>query len=143
MQTLCILLRHAVVASHICALLASCGGGGDSATQTAVFAFRVEGLPASEEFRVSTSSLQVIAQARAQLALPVSERRLFASGSIRAGNGAHNLSWSWHFADVTLVELTTELCDGQPSMVEANLNYWLNTVGRFCPWESYVHAEVR
>lgn len=142
MQRLRMLCRTAV-ASYFCALLAACGEGGDSATETAVFAFRLEGLPASEEFRLSTSSPQLIALARAQLALPVSERRLFVSGSIRAGNGGHNLIWSWHFEDASLVEAAIELCDGRPSMVEANLDYWLNTVKRLCPWDSYVHAELR
>lgn len=137
------MLHRAVIVAIFGALLASCGGGSDSGPETAVFAFRVDGLPASEEFRISTSSPPVIAQARAQLQLPVSERRLFASGSIRAGNAGHNLAWSWHFADISLVETAIELCDGRPSMVEADLSYWLSTVGRFCPWSSYVHAELR
>lgn len=124
-----------------CALLASCGGG-DAPPEAVTFAFRVRGLPASEEFRATTSSPQVIALARAQLALTESERRLFASGRISAGNGGHNLAWSWYFADLALTEAAIELCDGRPSMVEADLDYWLDTVRSFCPWDSYVHSEV-
>ena len=127
----------------VCSLLASCGGGGDAPPPTTgAFVFRMRGLPASEEFRVTMSSPQAIAQARAELLLPQAQRRLFASGPIRAGNGGHNAGWSWHFPDVSLVEAAIELCDGRPSMVEANLDYWLNTVGSFCPWDSYVHAEA-
>lgn len=124
-------------------LMASCGGGGGDPT-TVTFAFRMRGLGPAEEFRVSTSSPQFIAQARAQLALPAAQRRLFPAGPIRAGNGGHNLEWSWHFTgDVELAEATIELCDGRPSMVEADLRYWLRRVGSFCPWGAYVDAEVR
>ena len=127
-------------------LLVSCGGGGDGSggpDAAVTFAFRLRGLPGSEEFRVSSTSAPFIAQARAQLALPEAQRQRFASGPIRAGNGGHNLQWNWHFADVALVDATVELCDGRPSMVEANLDYWLDTVKSFCPWSSFVHAEVR
>ena len=82
-------------------------------------------------------------QARAQLSLPESQRQLFALGTLRAGNGKHNLTWSWHLSDAMLTEAAIELCDGRPSMVEADLNYWLNSVKSFCPWGSYVHAEVK
>ena len=122
--------------------LVSCGGG-DQASDTVTFAFRMRGLGPAEEFRVSTSSPEFIAQARAQLDLPARERRMFAAGPIRAGNGGNNLDWSWHFTqDVALAEVSIELCDGRPSMVEADLRYWLRRVGSFCPWGSYVHAEV-
>jgi hypothetical protein len=135
--------RRRVVATAVaCAGLASCGGS-DAQPEVVIFAFRLRGLPASEEFRVATSSPQIIARARSQLGLPDSERRLFASGPIRAGNGGHNLAWSWHFAEVALAEAAIEVCDGRPSMVEADLTYWLNTVRSFCPWASYVYSEVR
>jgi hypothetical protein len=136
------LCRRFIGAAVMSAVLAACGGG-DSQPDVVTFAFRLRGLSASEEFRVTTSSPQLIAQVRAQLALPEAERRQFASGSIRAGNGGHNLAWSWHFADFALTEAAIELCDGRPSMVEADLNYWLNTVRSFCPWASYVHSEVQ
>lgn len=123
-------------------LLASCGGGSDDQDRV-TFAFRLHGQPPSEEFRARTSSPEVIALARSQLRLPESERRLFANGRIASGNGGHNLAWSWHFRDFELAEFAIELCDGTPSMVEADLDYWLNTVKSFCPWSSYVYAEVR
>jgi hypothetical protein len=137
-------LRLFVIAA-ITLMLAACGGGGGDAPPppaSATFAFRLHGLDASEEFRVATSSPQFIAQARAQLALPQAQRNLFVTGGLRAGNGGHNAAWSWHLADAALTQTAIELCDGRPTMVEADLNYWLNTVKSFCPWSSYVHAEI-
>ena len=108
---------------------------------TRVFTFRLHGTPASEAFRVASASPTFIAQARAQLALPESQRRVFVAGSLQAGPGGHNSPWSWHLGDASLVEATVELCDGRPSMVEGNLGYWLGTVRNFCPWASYVYSE--
>jgi hypothetical protein len=35
-----------------------------------------------------------------------------------------------------MAEVTIELCDGRPSDLENNLVYWMDTVGRFCPWSA-------
>jgi hypothetical protein len=50
--------------------------------------------------------------------------------------------WSWHPdpQDVEFADATIELCDGRPSYVEANKDYWINTVGSFCPWSAIVTA---
>ncbi len=37
-----------------------------------------------------------------------------------------------------LVISKIELCDGTPSQVEANLDYWVDTVQRFCPWSAKI-----
>ena len=52
------------------------------------------------------------------------------------GVGAHNAPWSWHLdpSDLHLADLTIEVCDGKPRMVEDNLDYWLGAVKRYCPW---------
>ena len=105
------------------------------------FRMRMRGGSTTEEFRIATSSTAVIAKARSQLALPESQRSLFAIGAIAAGSGGFNTGWSWHLKDPTLEELAIELCDGKPSAVEADLVYWLNSVKSFCPWSSYVYAE--
>jgi hypothetical protein len=126
------------------ALLTACGGGDDDKKPSeVVFAFRLHGFPATQEFRAKTSSPEVIAQARAQLKLPEAERNLFAIGPIAAGNGGYNLAWQWHYSDFALAELAIELCDGTPTLVEDDLEYWLTTVKSFCPWASYVHAEIK
>lgn len=135
-------MRSIFMATLAVVLLTSCGGGSER-QEAVTFAFRLHGLPSSEEFRATISSPEVIALARSQIRLPQSERRLFAVGSIRPGNGGHNGDWGWHFSEVNLTELAIELCDGRPSMVQADLDYWLNTVKSFCPWSSYVYAEVQ
>jgi hypothetical protein len=50
----------------------------------------------------------------------------------------YNLGWSWHTDpwNIQMAEVAIELCDGRPSDVEANLDYWLYTVGMYCPWNA-------
>ena len=36
-----------------------------------------------------------------------------------------------------------ELCDGRPSFVEDDLDYWLDTVKQYCPWGVEVAARLR
>ena len=135
-------------------MLGACGGSEEVApTPTpptppappamATFSFQVRGKGLEERFVHSTTSSAFIAAARAQLALPAADRRQFPAGPIAAGNGGFNLNWGWHFTDLSLVEAAVEVCDGTPSMVQANLNYWLTTVRNFCPWAAYVDTEVK
>jgi len=62
------------------------------------------------------------------------------NGVLRSGpgEGDHNEPWSWHLdpEEVSMAEVTAEFCDGRPSFVEANLDQWLNDVGRYCPWNA-------
>ena len=46
-------------------------------------------------------------------------------------------TWEWHVdpGDATWVDTTMELCDAQPSYVEAFLTDWIIEVGSWCPWE--------
>jgi hypothetical protein len=62
------------------------------------------------------------------------------SGRLLRGSVTYNEPWSWHIdsEDVHMAEITIELCDGLPSQVEANLDYWVNTVQRFCPWQAHL-----
>lgn len=132
--------RWRLLLAVVAALLAACGGSEPPQTTTSTLVFRIRGTPPSEEFRYVTSSPELIARAREQLRLPEAQRFLFASGGIAAGDGGHNQPWRWHFTDLALVEVAIELCDGRPTLVEADLAYWLSTVRRFCPWGSYVYA---
>ena len=52
------------------------------------------------------------------------------------GPGDSNGPWSWHFdpEEFRMAAATIELCDGRPSYVENDLDYWVDTVGGFCPW---------
>ena len=88
-----------------------------------------------ETFRVRIDNPATIDQVRAlergesTAAIP--------NGRLLAGADG-NEPWSWHLdsVDIEMAEVTIELCDGTPSMVEAGLDYWLNTVGRYCPWSA-------
>jgi len=63
-------------------------------------------------------------------------RATIPSGRLVRGSIDYNAPWSWHIdpEDIHMAEMTIELCDGTPSQVEADLDYWMNTVQRFCPW---------
>lgn len=54
------------------------------------------------------------------------------------GKGDHNKPWSWHLhpEETEMAEITVEVCDGLPSFVETDLDYWINDVGRYCPWSA-------
>lgn len=104
------------------------------------FEFKTTG---NEHFFARTSEPKVIDKAREQLSKPVKDRNLFINGVIKRGT-AFNNGWSWHFVPDkwSLVEMSIEVCDGRPSYVEENINYWVDDVGRFCPFSSYVVREV-
>ncbi|MCK6432946.1 MAG: hypothetical protein HUU30_18490 [Burkholderiaceae bacterium] len=133
---------HALALALAVSAIGGCGGDDSAQSDGVTFAFRMRGQDASEEFRIRTDDAVFIEKARAQLRLPQDRRFLFPAGPIAAGNGGVNLAWGWHYSDADLAEMSIELCDGRPSMVQADLVYWLGTVKRFCPWGAYVHAEV-
>jgi len=62
------------------------------------------------------------------------------TGKLVVGDGGFNSPWSWHLDpdSVRMAEFSIELCDGLPSHVEADLDYWINTAGTYCPWSSKV-----
>lgn len=64
-------------------------------------------------------------------------------GELRRGDGGFNKPWSWHLDPdtVSVTEAAIELCDGLPSFVESELDYWINVVKRYCPWSTRVVAE--
>jgi hypothetical protein len=135
--------RRVLTALLIAAAALGCDrDGGLAPDERAEFLFALRGL--EDRFVAVTSDSSVIEKARAQLQRPVAQRELFISGSIARGNGGHNLDWSWHFVpdQWDLVEVAVEVCDGTPQEVEADLDYWVDQLGRFCPYRSYVAAEL-
>jgi len=64
------------------------------------------------------------------------------TGTLASGNGGFNYQYSWHLdpSTVRMADMSIEVCDGTPSYVEQNLDYWLNTVHSYCPWASKVVA---
>lgn len=60
----------------------------------------------------------------------------------RPGKGPHDKQWSWHLDpdSIRMAEVTIEVCDAVPSDVEAEIDYWVNTVKRYCPWSTRVDS---
>jgi hypothetical protein len=123
--------------------IAACGGS--SATEPAArdAVFRVRSSAASgETFHILLRDPRLIAEAAS---LVGRGNRKIVSGELRRGNGGFNQPWSWHLAPETVqfADVTIELCDGRPSDVEGDLAYWVDVVGRYCPWGSEIVARVR
>ncbi len=62
------------------------------------------------------------------------------NGKLVKGQVSYNQPWHWHIdpEDVSMAEMTIEIYDGLPSHVENDLEYWLNTVKRFAPWQAKI-----
>lgn len=136
-----------ILLSISCAvLLVACDESGNPLPQQGVtFHFRMEGdVTGLQDFRAITDDPVIIAETRAELQLPMAERRLFPIGDIDRGNGDHNLDWNWHFVpnQWALAEVAIELCDGNAVLVSQDVDYWVDTVGQFCPWGARVAEEI-
>lgn len=119
-------------------LLAACGDDPVSPDDGALFRVEVSG----EHFLVQVRTDGQIEELQARLA---SGARGVVIGGILAGDGGFNGPWGWHMdpATVHTADMAIELCDGRPSLVEADLPYWLGTVKQFCPWGAKVVQRVR
>lgn len=124
-------------------LFSACGTENDD-DGTRYYRFTHENEDIQYTFVAKTSNSDVIAQVEEELEKPFDERRLHINGVIERGTKDYNDNWSWHFAENqwNLAEISTEVCDGRPSFVEEDLDYWVDQVGRFCPWSSRVETEV-
>ena len=62
----------------------------------------------------------------------------FPIGRLHRGSGVaeHNKPWNWNMNPLALTEVAAEVCDGRPSDVEKDLDYWIGTVKSFCPWSA-------
>jgi hypothetical protein len=105
---------------------------------SAIFELEVSG----EVFRVAVTDTAEIRRFETRRQSGV---RGVVSGQLLAGDGGVNTPWSWHMdpASVHVADLAIELCDGRPSMVEADLDYWIRTVKQYCPWGTRVVARLR
>lgn len=131
---------------------AACGGsssGGPTAPEPPSEAvFRVRACagsghaPAGEEFRVLIRDPALIAQAED---LVGAGQEKIVSGRLAQGDGGFNDPWSWHLepATVELVDVAIELCDGCPSFIEDDPDFWFDSVGRYCPWSTEILARER
>jgi len=130
-------------ALFIAAALATCAGA-QAAAESPAATFEFVHKTHNERFFATTSDPAVIAEARAQLALPFDQRTLHIIGALEAGDGGVNAPWSWHFAPSAwkLSEFSMEVCDGWPSYIEEHVDEWLKSPGSFCPWASRLEAEA-
>lgn len=117
-------------------------GGCDAEPPTAragngVFVVAASG---GESFRILLRDAAQLEEARRLIAR--GERKVV-SGSLARGDGGFNTGYSWHLVpeSVHFPDVTIELCDGRPSDVEKDLDYWVDTVGRFCPWSARLVRE--
>jgi hypothetical protein len=112
------------------AAVAACGADSPTAPgEGAIATILVSG----ETFRVLLTTDEQIAAAKAAQA---GGRANIPHGRIVAGTQV-NVGYSWHLEDVRFVEVTIELCDGRPSMVEAAGGPAFAD-GTFCPWGAKV-----
>lgn len=124
-------MRWVVAAALGAALVVGC----DSSTAPEQETFVVE--VSGETFKLRTADAAVIADLEARMA---SGEEGVISGRLLAGSGGYNAPWSWRLdpATVHVADMAIELCDGRPSMVEADTAYWIGTVKQFCPWGAVV-----
>ena len=131
------MLRTFAVAMLAAVTLAACEDEASGPSDAATFVIAVE----NEQFRVRIEDQAAIAEARSLIS---SGQTKNISGDIRRGNGGINTGYSWHLrpASVEFADMTIELCDGMPSYVEENVDYYVDTVKRYCPWGARVVSEV-
>lgn len=124
-------------------------GSGESPTgpsSGALFLIRAchgsEHAPDGELFRVLIRDRDVISRAEDLIGRG---QVMIIAGPLREGDGGFNQPWSWHIDpdEVGISEGAIEVCDGCPSFVEADLEYWLGTVKTYCPWSSEVVSRLR
>lgn len=76
------------------------------------------------------------------------------NGRVLRGPGlaGHNSPYSWHLdpEDVSMADMSTEVCDAEPSYVEENVDEFVDNVGRYCAWDArlvglknYTGGEIR
>lgn len=121
-------------------LLAACDTSGERFE--AVYEVEVGTFDGPERFHLAVATPTQAAIADEALA---SGRVGVVTGSVVRGDGGFNGGYSWHLdpATVAFPDLATEVCDGRPrSDVEADLDYWVDTVGMYCPWGAEVVRRV-
>ena len=114
-------------------LLCSCSSGPSSpALEGGVLATFVVSGETFKAFVTNDEAIETLFAVEAGTSLATIPNGALRSG---AGGASHNEPWSWHMdpEDFEMAEATIELCDGTPSLVEADLEAWM-VVGRFCPW---------
>jgi hypothetical protein len=91
-----------------------------------------------EDFLLRTTRASLADSVRAELRLPISQRA-HVYGKLRYAQAGENLDWSWAIEPDSWAfhHFSVELCCGSPTSVEEDLEWWMDYVQWFCPWEAY------
>lgn len=133
--------KHWIVLFSALLLLGGCGGTDHPVAPEPYAVFDVE-VAGQETFRIALQDPAQIALAEQRL---LDGREGIVQGEVVRGDGGFNAPYSWHLRPetVTFPDLAIEACSGRPlSDVEANLDYWADTLGTFCPWGSRIVRRV-
>tara|TARA_Y100001934_G_scaffold227894_1_gene273933 strand:- start:581 stop:2632 length:2052 start_codon:yes stop_codon:yes gene_type:complete len=108
------------------------------------FTIGIHGLDSISNYTITTNNQSLIEQCRLQLALPENERNLHVNGYLDSSDGGFNLPWNWHIKpnEWELTEFSIGTCNGNPEDVEQNLDYWIDSIGQLCNWNSYIKNEI-
>ena len=125
--------RVALTLTGALAIFAGCSDDSPTDPEGALFVLDVSG----EEFSALVTEESQIADLTARMNAGSPG---VVSGVLARGDGGFNAPWGWHWEPETVevADLAVELCDGRPSMVDEDLDYWIDTVGFFCPWGATV-----
>lgn len=129
-------------AAFVALAMAACSEGSTAPQQNPAFTIQVAGDGFSEEFVVEVATQSQVDELEARLD---SGAEGVIIGDLLTGSGDFNAPWSWHMdpATVHAADASIEVCDGRPSMVEDDLDYWIGTVGNYCPWGAKVVDRLR
>jgi hypothetical protein len=114
-------------------VISACGGGGEPGP--AVVTFQT---PDGSTFKIAVEDQAMLD--RFKDALAGDGHAGIPNGKLAAGDGGVNTGHQWHLTEVELVDMAIEVCDGNASDIDEDLDYWLNTVGQYCPWDARVTA---
>lgn len=141
--TACIMtFRSLILLLGVCLLFAACDSGGSSSEGRRYFKF--VHTSDSSTYIAATSDSEVLRDVEVELEKPLEERSKIINGPIARGDGGHNPGYPWHFIpdEWGLVDVAAEVCDGNPTYVSENVDYFVDEVGRYCPWSSKVLGEI-
>lgn len=111
---------------------------------TVYFEFGYDNRPDSFNFVAAATDTALIKAVREELMKPLDERFKHINGKIDSGTAYNYPIHKWHFiTDMWgLADFSIEVCDGSPMFVNDNIDYWVDTVGQYCPWSSEVRKEI-
>lgn len=131
-----------VVLATILLAVTACGGSSPSEPDDGAVFLILSSAASGETFQVLIREREVIREAQS---LVGRGNVKVINGRLARGDGDFNQPWSWHMIpeSVGFADGTIEVCDGRPSFIEEDLDYWIDTLGRFCPWGTEVVRRVR